>query len=368
MRIVRYLVVVALTLLALLAVSQIVAAQISPSPMENARVARPQADWLPFTRTVTITIAAGPVLAPALSSYWQTSISDFSTIGRDSWVVSLPSDATDVTDTITGGTYQIGSTINFSFTDPVADFGWAYRTNQAALRQGHQYRIDQYASINQDRPFVYSGTVFFASPYQYVGQIGPDPGAITNTSVHWEEAVPLNTDDTRHIFSSSMWLADSRLARPDLKIVTTGFTTVTHPGMTQVHVTAAIQNGGTIATGAPAYINIYDRKTPSVPPAGPLDLAGGWCDISLLEQPECPAFNSTLGITNVLRTIGPGQTITLAADLTLTQPGRRDLWIQVDAFGGPNGLNLEFNETNNGQYVGQVPNFHIYLPLVVKGP
>jgi hypothetical protein len=158
------------------------------------------------------------------------------------------------------------------------------------------------------------------------------------------------------------------LARPDLKIIDKALTVKIHPGATQAHVTAKIQNGGTSATGAPAYINIYDRKTPSVPPAGPLDLAGGWCDVSLLEQPICPVFNSTLGITNVLRIIGPGQTITLAADLTLTQSGLRDVWIQVDAFGGPNGLNLEFNETNNVQYVDQVPNFHIYLPLIVKGP
>ena len=187
MRIVRHLVVVALTLLALLAVSQIVAAQIFPSPLENARVARPQAAWLPFTRTVTITIDAGPVLATALSSYWQTSISDFSTIGRDTWLVALPSDATDVTATIAGGvTYQIGNTIYFSFTGSVADFGWSYRTNQAALRQGNQYRIDHYASINQDRPVVSIGTVLFSSSLQYVCHIGSEPVAITNSFGQWE--------------------------------------------------------------------------------------------------------------------------------------------------------------------------------------
>jgi hypothetical protein len=152
-----------------------------------------------------------------------------------------------------------------------------------------------------------------------------------------------------------------------LKIVTTGLTVNTHPGASQAHVTAAIQNGGAIATGAPVYINIYDRKTPSIPPAGPLDLAGGWCSLDLLEQPDCPAFNSSLGITNALKIIGPGQVINVAADLTLTQPGRRDLWIQVDVLGGTNGLNLEVEEAKNWKYVGWVDNpYAAYLPLIVK--
>jgi hypothetical protein len=155
-----------------LAVSQSGAAQISSFQTENAWAARPQADWLPFTRTVTLTIEAGPVLAPALSSHWQTSISDFSTIGREQRLVVLPSDATDVTATITGDLpdWQYDQ---FLFTNAVADFGWAYRTNQTALRQDIN-RIDQYASINQDRLCLYRHGVFHFA-YQYVGQIGPDP-------------------------------------------------------------------------------------------------------------------------------------------------------------------------------------------------
>lgn len=370
MRIIRHLAVVALTLLALLAIRHNSAAQISSSQIGNAGIPRPQANWLPFTRTVTITIEAGPVLTPALSSYWQTSFTDFSSIdGWDHQSFTLPSDATEITATVTGGTYQIvGNTVTFNLTDPVCDFAWSYRTNQKVLRQGNQYQVDQYASTNQDRPFVYFSTIFFTSPYQYVSQIGPAPKAVTNSSVHWEESIPLNAPPDSHIFSSSIWLADSRLTRPDLKIIATGLTVNTHPGASQAHVTAAIQNGGTIATGAPVYINIYNRKTPSIPPAGPLDLAGGWCSFNLLERPDCPTFNSTLGITNTLKIIGPGQVINLAADLTLTKPGRWDLWIQVDIFGGPNGLNLESEEANNWKYVGRVDNpYATFLPLIVKG-
>jgi hypothetical protein len=369
MRIVRHLAVVALTLLALLAIRHNSAAQISSS-IGNAGVARPQAYWPPYTRTVTITIDTGPALAPALSSYWQTSFTGFSpSYGWNHQSFTLPSDATDITATVTGGTYQIvGNTVTFTLTDPLCDFAWSYRTSQKVLRQGNQYQIDQYASTNQDRPFVYVSTVHFTLPYQHVGQIGPAPEEITNAAVHWEESVPLNAPPDSHKFSSSMWLTDLRLARPDLKIVASDVPVKPQPGAPRVRVTAAIQNGGTIATGAPAYINIYDRKTPSEQPDGPLDLAGGWCDVSLLEQPNCPAFNSSLGITNALKIIGPGQVITLAADLTLTQPGRRDLWIQVDVLGGTNGLNLESEETNNRKYVDWVDNPYVtYLPLIVKG-
>jgi hypothetical protein len=162
-----------------------------------------------------------------------------------------------------------------------------------------------------------------------------------------------------------MWLVDPRLAQPDLKI--TGGSVYARPGASQVYVTATIQNGGAITTGAPAYINIYNRRAPSSPPGDPLDLAGGWCSLDQLARPDCPSFNSTVGITNVLRVIGPGKIITLAADLTPTQSGRLDIYMQVDIFGGPEGLNAESDEANNWRNLGQVSVYHIDLPLIVKG-
>jgi hypothetical protein len=369
MKFARVFVVWTFALLILLAANHRSEAQISPPHPENdAGIARPQTDWLPFTRTVTITIEAGPVLTPALSSYWQTTITDFST--SDEWdqlSFAIPTDATDVTATAAGGTYQVFSDrIDFSFTAPVVNFSWNYRTNQKVLLQGNQYRLDQYASINRDRPFFYVSTAFFTSPYQYVGQIGPTP-ITTTTSVHWQEFVPLNASDGRHVFSSSMWLADKRAPdQLDLKITGSSVTAGTRAGT--AHVTAAIQNGSLITAGAPVYINLYDRQAPSLQPAGPLDMTGGWCKLDPLMQPDCPTFNSTLGITNVLSIIGPLQVITMTADLTLTQHGWRDLWIQVDAFGSPTGLNRESNETNNSEYLGQVLNsYRVYLPAVLKG-
>ena len=367
MKFARFLFVWTFALLILLAANHRSEAQIALSHPENAGVAGSPTDSQPFTRTVTITIEAGPVLTPALTSYWQTSIAAFST--SDGWEqlsFAIPPDATDVTATVAGGTYQIsGGKIDFSFTEPVVDFDWTYRTNQRVLRQGNQYRIDQYASINYDRPFFYVGTVFFTSPYEYVGQIGPAPVS-SATSVHWQEFVPLNASDGRHVFSSSMWLVDPRLVQPDLKITGSSVTVDTRAGI--AHVTAQIQNASTITTGAPVHINLYDRQAPSLQPAGPLDMAGGWCNLDKLAQPYCPFFDSTLGITNAIAIVGPLQIITLTADLTLTQPGRRDLWIQVDAFGSSNGLNRESNESNNLAYVGQVLNpYRVYLPAVIKG-
>ena len=85
-----------------------------------------------------------------------------------------------------------------------------------------------------------------------------------------------------------------------------------------------------------------------------------------LALPDCPSFDSTVGITNVLKTIGSMQVVTLAADLTLTQPGQWDIWMQVDVFGGPDGLNYEWNGTNNWKYLGQVSLYLTYLPLIIK--
>ena len=381
MHIARLVVVWTFALLIFLAASHGSEAQISSAQVENAPPAAPQAGGLPFTRTVTITLETGPVpvLTPALASYWQTSITDFSSVGWNPWVVSnLPSDATDVTATVTGGTYQIvtsTNTIVFTFTDTLVDFGWAYRTSQKVLLQGNQYRIDQYASTNQaDRPFVYISTVFFTSPFQYVGQIGPDPVVLTNASVHWEKFVDLNDPPYLHRFSSSMWLADLRLDpdRPNLKIA--GKSVTIDPYSSIAHVTVQIQNNGQITTGAPVYLNLFERQPGSLGPAGPLDMAGGWCSYNLLEQPDCPTFNYTLGNTsgtaNALPPIGPLQVtpvVTVTANLTLTQPGYRDIWIQVDAFGGSNGLNRESDEGDNSARVGQVPNpYLVYLPHIVK--
>jgi hypothetical protein len=372
---VRYLIVLIPAVLALLAAGHISEAQTPASRAESQGILGPQTGGAPFTRTVTITLQTAPESAPALSSHWQISITHWSTAdGWDHRFYTLPSDATDITATVSAGvsnTYAIvGNTIAFTFTAPVVDFGYAYRTSQAVLRQGNQYRIDQNVYTNrEDRPFAYIGTVVYPSPYQYVGQIGPAP-VITTASVHWEvPSVPFNDLSGEYRFSSSMWLVDPRLLQPNLKIVDKDVTIDPQSSIAQV--TAQIQNGSSITTGAPVYINLFERQPPSQGPAGPFDMAGGWCSFNLLEQPDCPTFSyalgNTFGTTNALPAIGPLQVMMVTANLTLTQPGYRDVWIQVDAFGGSDGLNRELNEADNSSYVGQVLNpYLIYLPQIVK--
>jgi hypothetical protein len=271
---------------------------------------------------------------------------------------SLPSDATDVTATVNCGTYDIVSgTIQFTLTESLCHFGYDFRTNERVTRQGNQYSISQVAGSNAS--FLYITTIVFTAPYEFVGFIGPTPLTVTSSMLHWEQVVPEN-EPPFHRFRSAIWLADDPhvITRPDLQIVTAGLELDASSIISSAHVTAVIYNSSTMDSGAPTHINLYDRLAPSTPPTGPLDLAGGWCGLDT--TPACP---STASFTNPVPIIAAGETMTLTTDYTFARCGPRDLYLQIDVFGGEAGLNLEADEANN-----QVPLGQIYVPCLIRTP
>ncbi len=316
-----------------------------------------------FTRLVTVTIEPGSPLTPALTSDWLTSILSFP-VGASGYntTIVLPSDSTGITVDVTGGTYAIvGTSVVLTLTDSICNFAWAYRTNQSVLRQGNQYRIDQSASANNY--FLYSSTITFPALYQYVGITGTAPIAHTGNTIQWQQVVPLNANPI-HRFSASTWLVDSRVVdKPDLHFTAASFTMKPSTTISVAHVSAVVHNDSpTMDSGAPAYIQLYDRPAPS-PPTGPLDSAGGWC--SDVVSPVCPTSNT---FTNPVELIPANKTLTLTTDYTFTQHGWRYLYLQIDTFGGDFGLNIESNDANNIRSLGQVyiPPPPIYLPVVRK--
>jgi hypothetical protein len=307
---------------------------------------------------VTVTVESGDPLTPALASFWQAAWISFPVSASGiQFGISLPSDATDVTATVTCGTYDIvGDTIQFTLTESTAcHFGYDLRTNQRVLRQGNQYRIDQVAGNNVF--FLYITTIVFTAPYEFVGFIGPTPMTVASHMLHWEQVVPEN-EPPFHRFRSSIWLADPRVTRPDLQIIAAGLQLDSSSIISSAQVTAVIYNSSTMESGAPTHINLYDRLAPSSPPTGPLDLDGGWCGLST--TPACP---STATFTNPVPIIAAGETMTLTTNYTFAQCGPRNLYLQIDVFGGEAGLNLEANEANNQITLGQV-----YIPCVIRLP
>lgn len=359
-RITRSLLVIALAALALVFLYHGAQAQLRGGlslPLQPADEPAPA-----FTRMVTVAIESGDPLTPALTSFWQAAWISFPvSAGGISFPIPLPSDATDVTATVTCGTYDIvGNTVQFTLTESIAcHFGYELRTDQRVTRQGNQYRIDQVAG--NDTFVRYIATIVFTAPYQFVGFIGPTPMTITSDMLHWEQVMPEN-EPPFHRFRSSIWLADPRVTRPDLQIITASLELDASSIISSAQVTAVIYNSSTMESGAPTHINLYDRLAPSSPPTGPLDLDGGWCGLGT--TPACP---STASFTNPVPIIAAGETMTLTTDYTFAQCGPRDLYLQIDVFGGEAGLNLEADETNNQIALGQVfiPCL-IHLPLIRK--
>ena len=81
----------------------------------------------------------------------------------------------------------------------------------------------------------------------------------------------------RYRFNASSWLADSRLDWPDLTVTSATLTIDQALPVPAALVTVTVLNSGTLATGAPVYLNLYDRLAPAPVPTGPLDLTDGWC-------------------------------------------------------------------------------------------
>lgn len=314
-----------------------------------------------FYRYVTITVDAGTEYAPSLSSYWATRIISLS-VGTGGLVqlYTLPDDSTEITASVTGGTYEIaGTTITFTLNPGVGGYFWGYRTSEKVNRQGAQYRIDQV--VNSNAYYRYIGNLFYSSPLQYAGSIGGEVITSTPGVLSWNELVPLNTANGFHRFEADAWLFDSRLPQPDLTVLTASMTTDMGPGVPHIHLTATIQNNGSIESGAPTYLQAYERVSPSVPPTSPIDLDGGLCRIDII--PQCPPLGA---LPNPIPFIPSETTLTLNGIFTPVRAGLLDIYLQVDSFGGPLGLTAESDETNNQIYVGSVRLERVYLPLVRK--
>ena len=250
--------------------------------------------------------------------------------------------------------YHIDPGPTLVITGPQARLYYEYQTDQRALRFGNQILITQAASNNQE--YRYLATLTFAAPYTNVGTSGFAPTATTASTISWD-AVPDLDDDGRYRFNASTWLLDTRLpeTRPDLGIITA---TVLNQ-LNHLYVTADIRNNGPMTAWAPVYINLYDRVAPSVPPAGPLDLTGGWCSLA-------PYSSCAGGVNNPLPAVPPGQTVIFTAEYDLSALyGQHDIYLLVDALGGSHGLNEESSENNNVILVGSIRHgFAVFLPLI----
>ncbi len=170
-----------------------------------------------------------------------------------------------------------------------------------------------------------------------------------------------------HQFEAAAWLVDPAAPRPDLEIVTAS---ILDRRLNHIYVRADIHNNGGITAGAPAFVNLYDRLAPSVPPTGPLDLAGGWCTLD-------PVTRCGGSASNRLPAIPPDQTVNFTAEFDLSPIyGQHDIYLFVDALGvvdalgnlGNNedlGLNYESAEGNNSRLAGSL--FYrsfVFLPLI----
>jgi hypothetical protein len=317
----------------------IVAGAVYSSPQSDPPLqALHQPDEYVYTRMVTITVYSSTVaLTPGLISRWQFRTLD--QVISYTFDIPLPDDAYEISVALPMTSYRIDPGPTLIITGPQLDLYYEYKTGQRALRFGNQILITQAASNNQS--YRYLATLTFTDHYQYVGTSGFAPTATAAHSISWD-VVPQLDPDARYRFNASTWLWDPRLmppvlARPDLEI----FTATVDSDFDHIIVTATIRNNGPMTAWAPPYINLYDRIAPFLPPAGPLDLTGGWCSM----MPESACGIST---TNPLSPVPPGQTVIFTAEHDLSPVnGRHDIYLLIDALGGSQGLNVESAENNN---------------------
>jgi len=306
-----------------------------------------------YSRTRIVTVTVGTTAAPGspgLNSRWQIDTLDDKFF---TGTITLQSDASAITVTLVNGEYSI----NFAapptiwFTNSQGLY-YEYSTNQQARRFGNQILISQ--TYKYFPSLHYVGTVIFTDPYRYVGYSGYAPAEVDTTRLHWDESF---TETKFHEFDAAAWLVDPGALRPDLEILDAR---VMYRRLNHIYVTATIQNAGGITAGAPAFVNLYDRLTDS-PPAGPLDLAGGWCTLD-------PVTRCGISASNRLPTIPPFQTTDYTAEYDLSAiNGQHYLYLFVDALGSSSGvgLNYESAEQNNSIRVGSL--FYksfTFLPLV----
>jgi hypothetical protein len=126
------------------------------------------------------------------------------------------------------------------------------------------------------------------------------------------------------------------------------------------HVTTVVKNSGITVTGAPVYINLYDRVGSSGVPTSPADLKGAWC--TAVPFTACPAH-----ALNPLPNLDPGEVVTFTSGFTLSIVGGiHNVYVFVDGLGGEIGLNLETNENNNLVWLGPVEFPAVFLPVIQK--
>lgn len=318
-----------------------------------------------YTRFITIMVDTGPMLTPNLTSLYQSQWLSVPLNLTTTFTLILPDDSTDIEANVINGAYtQTGRVITLTLNAGITTFGWQYRTAQNITRQGKQYRVTQRASDNLF-PFQYQGVLSFSAPYQYVGTLEYMPTTQSITQARWD----LPSDYIPEIYTAphrlllTTWLADPRITeRPDLEVLSHSLQVETQSAQSVAHIVASVRNRGTYTTGAPAYLNLYDRLTPAAAPVGPLDLEGGWCG-----TPSRLSCYSTTTFTNPLNIVGPNQTVSLAADYVFTRTGRHQFYLLIDAFGSEVGLNLESNETNNLVWLGEALRpFKVFLPMTRK--
>jgi hypothetical protein len=327
-----------------------------------------------YSRTRIVTITVGTTVPLGLSSRWQINTLDqrFFT-----GTITLQSDASDITVTLVNGEYSI----NFAapptiwFTNSQGLY-YEYSTDQQARRFGNQILISQTYRYNY--PLHYVETVIFPALYEYVGYSGYAPTYLSATrQLHWDESFPEKKDNR---FEAAAWLVDPAASRPDLEIVDAR---VVDRQLNRIYVTATIHNNGGTTAGAPAFVNLYDRLALSEP-AGPLDLAGGWCT---LDPTRCGDSRCN-SVSNRLPALVPDQTVIFTADCDLSAiDGQHYIYLYVDALGVVNalgnlgnnedlGLNYESEEGNNSTRLvlmrgdKEVPLIRygfVFLPLIRRG-
>jgi len=304
-----------------------------------------------LTRIVTITVGTTTVpLTPGLNSRWQNDL--FSQVFIDSSSIRLPADAYAISVTLINGEYSIDYSEPAILITNSQGLYYEYQTYQQALRFGNQILISQ--TYRYNRPLHHVATMIFTDPYQYVGYTGYTPTLVNARQLHWDESF---TETKLNEFEAATWLVHPTLPKPDLEILTA---TVRNE-MNHIHVAASIRNGGFMAAGAPAYLNLYDRLAPSVPPTGPLDLTNGWCS-------QTP-FRPCGGTGNPLPIILPAQAEFFNAEFDLSPfSGTHDIYLYIDALGGSQGLNVESVENNNLKLAGSTLrwNAFIFLPLIAR--
>jgi hypothetical protein len=306
-----------------------------------------------LTRLVTITVGTTSLpFTPSLNSRWQIDLFSQQFLTAS---INLPSDAGDIIVNLLNGDFGIDPSGPTIYVTNSQGLYYEYHTDQQAVRFGNQILISQVYRFN--RSLHYIGTLVFTAPYQYVGYSGYAPTQTGATELYWDQAFP---ETQLNEFQSAIWLIQpGAFQRPDLQIVTaTASNQLNH-----LYVTADIRNNGPITAGAPAYLNLYDRLAPSVPPTGPLDLTDGWCSLT-------PVSMCANGTSDPLPAIPPGETVVYTAEYDLRAiNGQHDIYLFVDALGSDQGLNVESAEGNNWTKVGSFA-WHgdfIFLPLVRRG-